>query len=1062
MTKRHFSLVIFTALAAVLVLIPLGLAAEDFEGANGLLEKLKSADSSSAGASATAASSPDSVTQFATDLASFTARSPGLSPDKAATGWIALFDRSLTLEAGDNPMSQFSSATRAVFSALPGPATWPLLDKLIRNGGPAAQKPRSNVALHLILDTLENAEDRQWPDLSILAARPPGGLAGLSFSGRQGDPILNLGANLSEVTNQPDQVEKFWDAALTRAAQLNQSQATADSGDINLPDLVTILGPVRAEPLILRALLLPFNRVGEVQGLATQALARKLALAHIDQLRLPPWSLTKSLDSADLYEALNKKFPNDDGGRESAIYYVVALVTHGRAAEAIQADHDVDSSQLEEVTEQLAEAGWGPQVYDYVHAYLAQHPESDLWKFYIDLASQTGHANEALKFVQETSARADLSPAARERVRPVLYRGLLAVDRVDEGIAELRALIRSEKGAPASPAPGSLSSLLANVSQAATRRFMARQMETMEDDPVLKTVTWGLELAHVGRLLKKDDLENEGLGDAMQAIGNIPAAGPNDSSLSAATAARDQVWTYEMETGRYPQAEKLIIDALVEAHQKVKNAQSQRGLIAGLTGTTAYDYQSRELMGKLALVYYEAGRWSDVVVLLEQVPGWGVKDLAQVAGEGAYLDRRSTPHLDLMAARALAETGRTDEALTVVDYTLREDSGNDAAYALLLKIGQGDLVAKLDALYRQDQFQERPLIWKAVVLLRQGRVAEAEAACKAAIAVDPSDGEEGKGDRMRVYSVMADVCDAEKQPQQATFFRNVVKAIRLSEDADDFYDAGLLTRAVAMYAQALDLFSDAYCIQSRLARQLAELGRTEEAAVHYRKAFELMPVSFGRLESHCFGCERAFQGKTAASIAEETFTQMMAKDPRKPQLPYLLGYLYMEEKRFPEALANFEKAAQLDPDYINAWRHIAEIGEDYQLDPALRDNAVFNLLRLDPGGRHVSPRTDNVRQLDKLWAAEEAADKAVPPLPDTLFTLQASAALVPPGADPRNPFSVRSIPGLTTEAQSWMQLQQLGIQVGQEFYRRSGEPNSPRNAVLGNKVISGALDLLAR
>jgi tetratricopeptide (TPR) repeat protein len=1036
-------------LVAALVLFSAVALADDFEGAGALLQKLNEAQAPSP----TPAQAPtlDTVGQFAKDLDSFTKQANGQAPADAARNWLALFDRAEKLQAARGEIGGFGSVPRAVFSALPGPSAWPALESQIKSRAPDAPGIASTpAALRLIADTLMNAEDQQWADLAKLSAVQAS--SSTPRFTRSGDSFLSMGSALSEVSNQPGQVEKFWNQALDKIGQASAPVTGSDGNELELPDLVTILGKDKAQPIVLRALLVPTPAFSKFNGIQTQVLARELALADIDKLHVPPWFLTQSLEGAGLYEALRKKFPNDDGGDESKIYYVVALVTHGRAEEAAKADHDLDLSQIEGATEQLAEAGWQPQVYDYVHAYLVRHPDSDLWKFYIDLAGQTGHASDALKFVQDTNARADLSDGARARVRAVLYRGLLAVDRVDEGIAELRTLIKAEENAPPTT-PSSFATILNNTTpQASMRRFMA-QRQAMEDDPTEKIVRWDIELAQLGSLLKRPDLETEGFDDAVKRVESLPAPNSSNPGMSVSTEARKQVWTFEMETGRYAPAEKLVIDQIVQIHQASANSPTLLGRLSGMTGYTANDYETRELLTELALVYYEAGRWPDIVTLLEKAPEWGVRDQA-------YLPRRPVPHLDLMAARALAETGRTAEALPILDYTLQEDSGNDAAYALLLKTGQGDLVSKLDALYRQDQFQERPLIWKAVVLLRQGHAAEAGEACKAAIAVDPSDGEEGKGDRMRVYSVMADVDDAEKQPQQATFFRNAVKAIRLSEDADDYYDAGLLTRAVAMYGQALDLFSGAYCIQSRIARQLAELGRMDEAAVHYRKAFELMPVSFGRLESHCFGCERAFEGKTAAGIAEETFTQMMAKDPTKPQLPYLLGYLYMEEKRFPEALANFEKAVQLDPDYINAWRHIAEIGEDYQLSPELRDNAVFNLLRLDPAGRHVTPKTDEVRQLDKLWSVEAIANEAIPPVPETLFALTASAARVKPGMDPLSPHFTPTYPGMTTEMQSWLQLQQIAIRVGRDFYHGKGEGVSPREAVLGNKIISVALDLL--
>ena len=56
-------------------------------------------------------------------------------------------------------------------------------------------------------------------------------------------------------------------------------------------------------------------------------------------------------------------------------------------------------------------------------------------------------------------------------------------------------------------------------------------------------------------------------------------------------------------------------------------------------------------------------------------------------------------------------------------------------------------------------------------------------------------------------------------------------------------------------------------------------GTVAEALEHYRRAYELMPSSFGRVESHCFGCESVFQSAEAQSIAEQVFTDIIRKSP---------------------------------------------------------------------------------------------------------------------------------------------------------------------------------------
>ena len=315
-----------------------------------------------------------------------------------------------------------------------------------------------------------------------------------------------------------------------------------------------------------------------------------------------------------------------------------------------------------------------------------------------------------------------------------------------------------------------------------------------------------------------------------------------------------------------------------------------------------------------------------------------------------------TPML-YVAARALLKTGHTEPARRAIQRLIESQAGYDPAYELFLEMGGPDLEAQLDTLSKRDRFEERPLIWKAKLQLDAGRVEEAETTVRKAIAIDPSDGEEGKGDRMRAYAVLADVLDKKGDPEQAKIMRGAVMAIRLSEHADDWWTAGLLTRAVKMYEKALGHFADAYCIQSRLALRYTELRDFEKAEQHYVRAFELMPSSFGRIESHCFGCEGAFKGEQAQGIAERVFTRLAEKMTDKPQVFYLLGYLRQEQGKKAEAAEQFRKAVKLDPDYFNAWSHLLEVSADAALPQAEIDSAILAMLRLDPASRHAADRS---------------------------------------------------------------------------------------------------------
>ena len=436
-----------------------------------------------------------------------------------------------------------------------------------------------------------------------------------------------------------------------------------------------------------------------------------------------------------------------------------------------------------------------------------------------------------------------------------------------------------------------------------------------------------------------------------------------------------------MKIGRPADAEKVLADQLAHSLAPSDEQRAYMGM----------EHSAAEPLAALVSLYHHAGRHGDVLLLLEKSAHWGVKDLAQfLSPQTSHLDSENRTTVLRAAAAALTNAGRNGEARAIVDALLNHEGGNDRDYELLLKIAGQDAVPTLDALFARDQFEERPLIWKALLLLQAGKDGEAEKIARQAVAIDPSDGEEGKDDRMRVYSVLADIRAARGDPKEAEILRGAVRAIRLSEQADDLSSAGLLSRAMKMYTDSLNHFADAYCIQSRLAVHLSEMGRHEEAAKHYAKAFELMPDSFGRVESHCFGCEGAFRGTQAQSVAERVFTTLAVKTPDKPQVHYLLGYLRQQQHREKDAIPHFRQALKLDPDYLNAWKHLAELGHEHRLPVAERDAITLNILRLDPLGRHGSADLHAISDLRSLWFAAETAAKSFVKPPATLMPLPAS------------------------------------------------------------------------
>ena len=443
-----------------------------------------------------------------------------------------------------------------------------------------------------------------------------------------------------------------------------------------------------------------------------------------------------------------------------------------------------------------------------------------------------------------------------------------------------------------------------------------------------------------------------------------------------------------VELQREAEAESILTDALVAATRNPERSEMGEG-----GGGT--------ILVSLAALYHNAGRPNDVVTLLEQSPHWGAKDLAALedasygGGEFSlmFLHGGASPTpIRYLAGSALLSGGQKERASRIARALLTEVPGLDRGYELLLAIEGTNAIPQLDALFAQDSFEERPLIWKAQLLRQQGKLEEAERTIRQAVAIDPWDGEQGRGDRMRAYAVLADIREARGDAREAETYRGAVRAIRLSESADQFYQAGLLKRAVAMYQEALTHFADAYCIESRLAIQLSALGLNAAAETHYRRAFELMPESFGRVESHCFGCERAFNGEQAQSVAEAVFVKIAAEQPRKPQVHYLLGYLREEQDRHEEARTNFLTAVRLDPDYLNAWVRLQGVSDDTRTTPKERDEINFNIIRLDPLGRHSHPNVTRVTDLVGLWNVVALGANRKPERASELFPLAASKA----------------------------------------------------------------------
>lgn len=366
----------------------------------------------------------DAASALRADLKSFSARADGLSPDAAASQWLALLARQgngPSREHGTDPRIQLK--TTEVIAAMPGPAAWPALAAALGKGDGAAPP---DLALRLVAAILRSDEPAEWQLYEKLKSTVQ------SASARQAGDISYLGRSLMWSTDDPARfAEAFED-------QLGALRA-ADEPNLQIPD-VARLAPDRARALLREALAAPgYRTVQFFDHPETRSLARQVALEMGAELRIAPWELVR-LDQVELYEVLDRQFPGATSPerREAAGWHALGLMARRQfdaaaaaCTELAKSGPDAKGNALPELgLEALADRGLAPETAAFLGRLLAAHPELPFWADYREAATMAGEAETALPLLKDHS--------------PLNYaRALLAADHAEEGANVLRELLKS-------------------------------------------------------------------------------------------------------------------------------------------------------------------------------------------------------------------------------------------------------------------------------------------------------------------------------------------------------------------------------------------------------------------------------------------------------------------------------------------------------------------------------------------------------------------------------------------------------------------------------------------
>lgn len=870
-----------------------------------------------------------------------------LPPEKAAAEWIQLLDGYLSLSRQSrmgsfNSSSQFSA--ESILEVLPPISAWDALAEELQTRS-ASGKTLAAAAQNLLGSLLAADPAGRLPALARLKETIAKDSRMESYHREQFDEQLS---KLEEHLSPPGSPSTDPVAKLSKLLDQQLKPEYLSYRAVVVPKLPDT---PEAREALLR--LLKADLMVEFEDEATRQFVASFAKEQLEKLPEPPWKLILSTRDIPLFEAAAKLRPEAaktlvDGGKMDEVL-LKHYLQEGREADALAI---IENPKRSKEISLLFSDGRNYRAYEETPLSekeeklllkletraLQNDPNRSYWKSASGLSQKYGETGEFRNLMAGALADPRLtSPSARDELQDIHLTFLLEDGKADEGIKLLEDLLAKARK-PAETTAGASSTETPMLPDTSSRheQLLGRAIQ-------------------LARLLGRTELLDRSLEEYSKLLPMMSYL-PYDPVL----------WQSYIERNRGDLLEKGLSDRmarLAAAEQKESHGRN--------------DLESPLI--RLTWLYDQLGRHEDVIRLLDEGPFWSVPDLAEIDSRS-----QSTNDLLLFAAKAMKATGRVDKALEITRYLLRMEPGKDAGYLLLSQLNPPDQMTLLDEIAASNRFQERPLIWKAKLLLTQGKTDDAEATVKKAIAIDPSDGEQGKGDRMRAYDVLADILEKKGDAEQTKFFRSVVAAIRLSETADDWWTAGMTQKAIGIYEQALRSFADAYCIQSRLALRYANEDNMEKATQHYQRAFELMPDSFGRIESHCFGCEGAFTGKVAQSIAEKVFTGLAAKPDAKPQVFYLLGYLRNSQGRSGEAKEFFQKAVTMDPDYVNAWAKLGELSSVVNMSAAEQDDIAFNLFRLTSDPEKLSAASD----LRRVWDAILTAEKNIPPPVKNLYPLK--------------------------------------------------------------------------
>jgi tetratricopeptide (TPR) repeat protein len=255
----------------------------------------------------------------------------------------------------------------------------------------------------------------------------------------------------------------------------------------------------------------------------------------------------------------------------------------------------------------------------------------------------------------------------------------------------------------------------------------------------------------------------------------------------------------------------------------------------------------------------------------------------------------------------------------------------------------------------QNAKEYRANYYLAAALLGTGDFAQAEQSYIASLAIDPKspDAELGLAHALAGENKLEDAAAhfkkaAELNPQYRDDLLELASMYETAKQPD---------QAISIYQQ----FPENPGAQERLGNLLLKAGRAADAIACFQVAVTKSPTEANRA-----ALAEAYLKNSEPNKAQPLVEQILAADPDNFEIRMLHGRLIRDQRKFPEAAVEFERAIKLKPDAPQAWSELAGVlvmAENYP--PALAALDRIAALHAEKPG-HVFLRAivlDKIRDL---------------------------------------------------------------------------------------------------